>query len=293
MRGASSTARLIATSIVLQDERGVAGCWLPRATIDLSRTMLAEGGFGARAMLRLLGMPGVRRCLAMLERRLLRGIQAHYVLRKHRIADWAARAIAAGATQVVILGAGMDGLGADLTLRNPDLAVIEIDHPATQAIKRLMLEKSLPSCKVLLQPIDLSGPDALGQLEAIGLGQCQPTLIIAEGLLMYLDPRVCLRLIKFFTRYFGGSLDLIFSAMETNDHGRPGFAGASPLIDQWLRWRGEPFRWAADPDRMIGLMKRYGIAVLAIERGDEIPEPDFPAWSACPGETLYRATRTT
>ena len=65
------------------------------------------------------------------------GMRAFVVARSRYAEDLLARAVAAGVTQYVVLGAGLD----TFAHRNPypDLRVFEVDHPATQRWKRELL----------------------------------------------------------------------------------------------------------------------------------------------------------
>jgi methyltransferase (TIGR00027 family) len=291
MKGASSTARMIAACIVLQHEEGYAGQWLPPATIALSRATLAASGRFERLLLSLLRRPWMRRFGFFMERHLLPGVQAHFLLRKHRIAHWAERSIAAGTRQIIILGAGMDGLGLHLSQANPDLLVVEVDHPATQALKRQILEDVAPGHGLSLVAADLGAAIAYERLASTGLRLDQATFVIAEGLLMYLPARACLKLLDRFATRLAGKLEIAFSAMESNANGRVGFARPHALIDRWLQWRGEPFCWGTSPERIKGCLRQRGLRVCEINRGDETPSPAFPRWTPCTGETLYLAER--
>src|SRR5205085_3645641 len=77
-----------------------------------------------------------RRLCTLLERATLPGICLHFALRKQILRRHAQAAIDAGCTQVIVLGAGLDTLCLELKAARPDLCCIEIDHPATQALKR-------------------------------------------------------------------------------------------------------------------------------------------------------------
>jgi len=95
-------------------------------------------------------------------------------------------AIAAGAKQVVILGAGYDGRA----WRMPELAgvnVFEVDHPATQGDKRAHLGGLPPSTgNVTFVSIDFERESLDAVLERAGHNRSTPTCWIWEGVVMYL-----------------------------------------------------------------------------------------------------------
>ena len=95
-------------------------------------------------------------------------------------------AIAVGARQLVILGAGYDGRA----WRMPELAgvrVFEVDHPATQGDKRQHLSKLAPPVgDVRFVPVDFERESLATVLERAGHLRSVPTCWIWEGVVMYL-----------------------------------------------------------------------------------------------------------
>lgn len=95
-------------------------------------------------------------------------------------------AIAGGATQLVILGAGYDGRA----WRLPELAgvkVFEVDHPATQEDKRAHLtELPPPAGTVGFVSIDFERESLGTVLDRAGHDSSSPTCWIWEGVVMYL-----------------------------------------------------------------------------------------------------------
>ena len=95
-------------------------------------------------------------------------------------------AIAAGATQVVILGAGYDGRA----WRMPELAgvrVFEVDHPATQGDKRAHVAELPPAIgNVTFVSIDFERESLSAVLDRAGHDASSPTCWIWEGVVMYL-----------------------------------------------------------------------------------------------------------
>ena len=95
-------------------------------------------------------------------------------------------AIANGARQVVILGAGYDGRA----WRMPELAgvkVFEVDHPATQGDKRAHVTELPPPTGIInFVPIDFERESLDSVLERAGHDRSMPTCWIWEGVVMYL-----------------------------------------------------------------------------------------------------------
>jgi len=95
-------------------------------------------------------------------------------------------AIAAGATQLVILGAGYDGRA----WRMPELAgvrVFEVDHPATQGDKRAHLSELPPATGLVsFVSIDFERESLGAVLDRAGHDRSSSTCWIWEGVVMYL-----------------------------------------------------------------------------------------------------------
>ena len=95
-------------------------------------------------------------------------------------------AIAGGATQLIILGAGYDGRA----WRMPELArvkVFEVDHPATQGDKRTHLAELPPAAGIVsFVSIDFERESLGAVLDRAGHDRSSPTCWIWEGVVMYL-----------------------------------------------------------------------------------------------------------
>ena len=95
-------------------------------------------------------------------------------------------AIAGGATQLVILGAGYDGR----VWRISELAgvrVFEVDHPATQNDKRTRVaDLPLSAGMVRFVPVDFERESIESALDRAGHDHSLPTCWIWEGVVMYL-----------------------------------------------------------------------------------------------------------
>jgi methyltransferase (TIGR00027 family) len=175
----SRTAHLVALGRAMADAglSHVANFHDPTARVFLSekgRQSLAKTEHAARE-----GVRGFRLEMA-------RAMADMIALRTSAIDAAVRDAIAEGATQLVILGAGYDGRA----WRLPELAgvkVFEVDHPATQGDKRARVaELPPPAGIVTFVPVNFER-DALGDaLERAGHDRSAPTCWIWEGVVMYL-----------------------------------------------------------------------------------------------------------
>src|SRR6185436_5720056 len=115
-----------------------------------------------------------------------RGMANMIALRTAAIDAAVRDAIAVGARQLVILGAGYDGR----SWRMSELAgvkVFEVDHPATQGDKRSRLaELPQPVGSVSFVPMNFERESLDAVLESAGHDRTSPTCWIWEGVVMYL-----------------------------------------------------------------------------------------------------------
>jgi len=243
---ASSTAKVIAASTVL-----LAHDPQTAALVAPGAERLCAAFLSVSATDRLLCASARHRAVRPLWRALEQmthpGITRHYWHRKSWIEERCRLAIAEGVRRVVVLGAGFDTLALRLAPTFPALTWVEVDHPATQGQK----QRGLANCEIAM-PANLRFVSAdLGKdsqwVHHIGTNS-QPTLVIAEGLLMYLSPdRVQSLLRDELPSLAPGGLRTIFSYMVRWPAGRGGFRPASRLVEAWLRRQHEPFTWMMAP----------------------------------------------
>jgi methyltransferase (TIGR00027 family) len=99
------------------------------------------------------------------------------------------RAAAAGATQVVVLGAGFDSRAYRFRQSHPGLRFFEVDLPATIEAKKQRLAGIFGGVPdyVRYAPIDFDTQRLEEVLPALGYDQTQKTFFILEGVTMYVQ----------------------------------------------------------------------------------------------------------
>lgn len=166
--------------------RGIASGARPLLVEDGVAERLVPGGYGA--ILRLARRhPDATAMVHRVADAVSRGRSRHLALRTRAIDDATERAIADGARQVVIVGAGLDARAFRLGVLR-DTVVFEVDHPATQAWKRARVDGLSPLARdVRFIETDFERDDLRERLGAAGHDPAQRTVFIWEGVTMYLS----------------------------------------------------------------------------------------------------------
>ena len=183
-----------------------------------------------------------------------------YMQVRTRVIDDAVRAfVASGGRQLVLLGAGYD----TRALRMPELAdtyVFEIDHPATQAHKRTVLDRlgaDSPS-RYIVWDFEARALDELpGALADAGHDRAAATLTIWEGVTMYLTESAIdasLRAIRAWSAPSTSRLAMSYFARARLD--RPSLP--SRVIQAIVSRVGEPWKWGWQPDALPGYLGARG-----------------------------------
>jgi len=258
----SRTASVVAASLVYLRGDSRVGDLISDDTVRYCRQFLRSAG--CERLLRLAEHPRLRGAVRLLERVTLPGIMLHYAVRKRFLRDWVLASIAEGCKQVVVLGAGFDPLCLELHRRFPDVRFVEVDHPATQAVKRAALaELGLNPRNVCFVAADLARTPLDQALD----GCTEPyggarTLYVAEGLLMYLESQQVLGLLH--RALQSAPSRIAFTFLEPQADGKPNFRNSSKLIDLWLKRTGEPFMWGVSRVDLRDALKRLCCTVREI-----------------------------
>jgi methyltransferase (TIGR00027 family) len=117
------------------------------------------------------------------------------------------RAIAEGATQVVILGAGFDSHAYRFQSLLANARVFEVDRPATQALKRRRVDEALggPPANLVYAAIDFEREELPRGLARYGHDPSRRTFFIMEGLVMYLPEAAVRATLAFVASHAPGS----------------------------------------------------------------------------------------
>ncbi len=222
-----------------------------------------EHGEGARRYLQAWKSNSQAPIMQFFREQMAKGSALFTLLRKLFIEEEARAALAQGARQLVVLGAGYDPLTLRLQKEFPQARFYEVDHPATQEVKRRALigHDALPSSLTLL-PVDFEVETAEAALRAApGFDPDAPGCFVCEGTLMYLTPEDAQALFASVRRLGGPGSRFLFtwldqSVLDTDPKAKN--------IAAMLSYAGEPLRSSHDPADIGGYLKKQGFKLLTL-----------------------------
>lgn len=226
-------------------------------------------GPGFRLGVAIARCPGAARFLERwIDRHWPAGPRASAVVRTRLIDDLVEEALAQGARQLVLLGAGYDSRA--FRLDGARTAVVfEVDHPATQAAKRELAGAWAARAgraydTVRFVPVDLMRQDLGDALRAAGLGGDR-TVVVWEGVTNYLDaPSVHTTLTALASTLAPGSR-IVFTYMDRRAlDGSGDFDGVTAWAET-VRAAGEPFTFGFLPGDLPGYLAERGLT-LTLDR---------------------------
>lgn len=269
----SATAALILKVVLFNAYDHTATQMVAPDTVQFSQ-LIANKVFSFPKLLTFFFKNRISRGLLMsLERVLNPGFILHVVTRKKYIEKLSHDAVHHGYHQVIVIGAGYDTLAIKMAKQNKLITCFEVDHPNTQELKRQALE-SIATPNFHLIPADLSIMTISAALQQNKIfAATKKTLIVIEGVLMYLHEDKVEQLLKELYTLFPNGLNCIFSFMEKRQNGDIQFKIAHPMVKWWLTKKHEQFLWGIAKNELLLKMKHIGFSrIRIIDKNDFIEE---------------------
>ena len=188
-----------------------------------------------------------------------RGLRAFMAVRSRLAEDRLAQGYAEGVRQYVVLGAGLD----TFAYRNlwHDLAVFEVDHPATQAWKRRRLAEAgigVPE-SLTFAPVDFESQTLADGLAAAGFRADRPAFVSWLGVTPYLTEAAVFDTLGYIAAMKAGS-EVVFDFGVAKDQlGLPARMILA-AISARVAAAGEPFRTLFAPDELAQRLLSMGFS---------------------------------
>ena len=181
------------------------------------------------------------------------------------IEDRLADAVHEGFTQYVVLGAGLDSFA----LRRLDLCrtlrVFEIDHPATQALKRERIAHFLgtPPAHLELVPADFERQSLDEVLAASRFDPKARTLFSWIASIPYVEESAVHETFQSLARLSAEKSEIIFNFGSWEAAGE-GSRTVNADLERATQRRGEPLKSAFDPEALLKAVGAQGFARVAL-----------------------------
>jgi methyltransferase (TIGR00027 family) len=210
-------------------------------------------------------------------------MRAHLVARTRFFDTQVADAIGRGCDQVVVLGAGYDDRA--LRFRSPGVRFFEVDQPTTQDDKRRRLEEmGADRVGLILVPADFSEDGLSAALDRAAHRADRPTLVMAEGLLVYLGSGEIVDLLgDVRARAAAGSV--LAASLAVHPEGLDSAWVTARANASRPGARAEPWRTILSRPAHLALVERAGWSVV-----DAFDDTTFDA-AAVPGRSLLLTAR--
>lgn len=254
----SKTAYKVALNIVTLGAKPEMDKVLPPGIVDATEKLLIASGAAGATMVR---WSRSRRMVSVYEAFdwMLPGQFEAFGYRKAFCERQVKDGIGAGATQILVLGAGYDTIGWRLAPEFPGVNFFEIDHPATAHFKSRGIEAMGQRDNLHLIPEDLGRQKLVDVLKANeSWDKTKRTVIVAEGLLMYLPPAAVRDLFAQCAAIAGAGSRIAFTYICTGADGRPDVGRWTGLVLWILKVSGEPWLWSIRPEQLGRFLEETG-----------------------------------
>jgi methyltransferase (TIGR00027 family) len=254
----SRTARKVALNIVTLGAKPGMEVILPSGIVDATAELLVASGAVGETTIR---FARSRLAVAIYEwfDWMGPGQFEAFAHRKAFCERQAREGINAGATQILVLGAGYDTLGWRLAPEFPEVNFFEIDHPATGRLKTRGIETMGTRQNLSLIATDLGERKLVDVMQTNGLWDRNArTVIIAEGLVMYLPHDAVHDMFCQCAAITGAGSRACFSYIPMSADGRP-YVGRFTGLMLWLmKVVGEPLLWSIKPEQLGAFLEGSG-----------------------------------
>lgn len=254
----SRTAMKVALNVVTLGSKPEMKAILPAGTVDATARMLIASGAASERIVRWSQSNAMLTVYKWFDWMLPGQFEA-FGYRKAFCEQQVRDGIAHRATQVLVLGAGYDTLGWRLAPEFQNVNFFEIDHPATANLKAKGVNSLGPRENLILIAEDLGQSRLIDVLRSNETWDVtKQTVIIAEGLVMYLAAEAVKDLFDQCSQITGAGSWFAFSFVATGRDGRPDAGRWTGLMLWLLKRQGEPWLWSIRPEELARFIEDTG-----------------------------------
>ncbi|MDE3001070.1 MAG: class I SAM-dependent methyltransferase [Gemmatimonadota bacterium] len=196
--------------------------------------------------------------------RAFRPIHTEIVLRSRYAEDRLMDAVNTGVAQYVILGAGLDTFSMRRDARSEELRIFELDHPATQAMKRERVQEVYGRIPANLEfvPIDFETDRLDEALAKFGFDPLKPSFFSWLGTTYYLSRDAIRETLGRVAGVVAPGSRMVLDYKLDRDLVPEESLPFADKLDRFVARRGEPMLSTFTPEELKDVMSGFGFAEL-------------------------------
>ncbi len=194
------------------------------------------------------------------------------------------QSLTAGATQVVILGAGLDSRAYRFGKLLNGARVFEVDFPPTQEYKKKRVREILNGlpAHVVYAPIDFTKDDLATVLKQAGYNTTKKTVFVWEGVTFYIPETAVNGTLAFVASNSAPGSRIVFDYFLESGLKAP----AIVALNKRLTAMGEPFIFGIPDDNRDRFIARQGLRMISDVGTNELRRRYLPAEFVDPGPSV-------
>jgi methyltransferase (TIGR00027 family) len=182
----------------------------------------------------------------------LRPVHGQILARARYAEECLAEAVASGVRQYVIIGAGLDSFALRHEGGNSSLSIYELDHPATQAIKRTRLARfgAARAPALVMVPVDFERATVAEALRGTTFDPGQPAFFSWLGTTHYLTEGAIFGTLRSVAGLAAKGSEIVLDFSVPQALVAPADLPAVVALRRFVERRGEPFVSQFEPGRL-------------------------------------------
>lgn len=219
-------------------------------------------------------LPLLRRLIKPITARVLPGGYWYETVRTKAMDEVVLEELAAGADQLVILGAGFDSRAYRFREELEGKGAFEVDHPTTSRLKRERVTGifgELPE-HVGYVAVDFEHDDLAECLRESGFDDRARTIFVWSGVSMYITEEAVRGVLDFVREHSGPGSAIVFDYIFREFlEGDDTYFGASQLR-RLVERQGEPFRFGVPEGEIGEFLDQHGLVLERHHTASDMPE---------------------
>lgn len=204
------------------------------------------------------------------------GGQEFLTARARLVDDLAVKLSGEGLDQIVLLGAGFDTMALRIRESLGNITVFEVDHPATQEVKRKVMERIGKPENLRFVAVDFEKDDFVEKLREAGFDSSRRSFIVWVGVSYYLTNKAVANTLEQISSLGGTGTKLVWDYLLAEVVN--GTTTNRDAIDKARRAAnlGEPWLFGLEVSQVPYYVEQFGFQLLKDYEPAELRQTYFP-----------------